>query len=70
MLTEVSIKHLDDYITAQELICNIRDRMLWDDVGKIRSLLVRTENDHSGRWAQYGLDVRQQHQGRKHKHTG
>ena len=70
MLTEVSIKNLDDYITAQELICSIQGRMLWDATGKIRFLLVRTENDHSEHWAQCGLDFRQQQQGRKHKHTG
>ena len=68
MLTQVSIKILDDYITAQEQIRNIQGRVLWDAVGKIRSLLLRTENDHSGRCAQYGLDVRKQQQGRKHKH--
>ena len=64
MLAEFNIKNIDDYITAQELICNIRGRMLWDAVRKIRSLLVRTENDHSRRCAQYVLDVRQQQQGR------
>ena len=48
MLSEISIENLDDYITAQELICNIRGRMLRDAVGKVRSLLERSENDHPG----------------------
>ena len=41
MLTEVSIKNLEDYITTQELICNIRGKMVWDAVGKTRSLFVK-----------------------------